>query len=113
MGEARDKPPQQDGDSDSGLMEFLDRLSQCTGESALLDFCRKYNLHGTPKIFTGCEDRYYDFRKRIAVKFNINFHEVYITGSAKLGFNPHKRQLFSYDSDVDVAIVSASLYDEI
>jgi hypothetical protein len=113
MGDALGTPLERDDYSDNDLMQFLDRLSKCTGESALLDFCRKYSLHGTPKIFSGYEDRYYEFRKRIADKFNINFHEVFITSSAKLGFNPHKRQLFSYDSDVDIAIVSASLYESI
>ncbi len=62
-------------------------------------------------MFSGREDDYYEFRKRLAVKFDISFHEVFITGSAKLGFSPHKRTLFSYDSDVDVAIVSPLLYE--
>jgi hypothetical protein len=107
------RPPPSDDDSERDLRQFLDGLSKCSGESALLDFCRKYSLHGTPRIFSGSEDAYYDFRKRIADKFNINFHEIFITGSAKLGFNPHKRRLFSYESDIDVAIVSTSLYDRI
>ena len=91
----------------------MDCLSRCAGETAVLDFCRKRLLHGTPKIFRGREDAYYDFRKRIANEFNVNFHEVFIIGSAKLGFSPHKQRLFSYDSDVDVAIVSMALYERI
>ena len=55
----------------------------------------------------------YDFRKRIADNFNISFHEIYITGSAKLGFSPYKRTEFGYESDIDVAIVSSKLFDEI
>lgn len=96
------------------MMEhFLAGLASISNEEELLDFCRKNSLHGTPKIFDGAEDRYYDFRKRIAEKFQVNFHEVFITGSAKLGFSPFKEKLFDYDSDIDVAIVSSDLYERI
>ena len=46
-------------------------------------------------------------------KFSINFHEVFITGSSKLGFSPFKKKLFDYDSDIDVAIISSELYERI
>ena len=78
-----------------------------------MNFCRKAVLHGTPWIFKGREDDYYEFRNRIAKKFNISFHEIYITGSAKLGFSPYKKTEFSYESDVDVAIVSSQFFDQI
>ena len=95
------------------LNEFLNHLRTLSNDDLLLDFCRKRTLHGTPWIFRGMEDNYYLFRKRIADKFNINFHEVYITGSAQLGFSPLRKTLFSLDSDIDVALVSSSLYDKI
>ena len=82
-------------------------------EDKLIDYCRKYVLHGTPYIFQNRDNEYYDFRKRIANKFQISFHEVYITGSAKLGFSPYKRKIFDYDSDIDITIVSSRLYEEI
>jgi len=92
---------------------FLENLAAIGDDNSLLDFCRKRSLHGTPSIFTNREDVYYEFRKRIAHKFCINFHEVFITGSAKLGFSPYKAKVFDYDSDIDVAIVSAELYERI
>jgi predicted nucleotidyltransferase len=95
------------------MEEFIAQLLATLDDVELLDFCRRRSLHGTPKIFEGAEDRYYAFRKRIAEKFGINFHEVFITGSAKLGFSPSKRKPFDLDSDIDVAIVSAKLYDTI
>lgn len=95
------------------IEHFFADLINTQNEEALLDFCRKNNLHGTPKIFDGAENKYYDFRKRIAEKFSVNFHEVFITGSAKLGFSPFKKKLFDYDSDIDVAIVSPTLYEKI
>jgi hypothetical protein len=95
------------------LQNFLNSL-QCLGsDGELIDYCRKYVLHGTPYIFINREDEYYDFRKRIAINFNISFNEVFITGSAKLGFSPLKEKQFDYDSDIDVAIVSNVLYEEI
>jgi hypothetical protein len=95
------------------MEDFLAELSALPDDETLLDFCRRRTLHGTPAVFAGREDDYYDFRKRIAQKFEINFHEVFITGSAKLGFSPHKRKSFDYDSDIDVAIISAELYDRV
>ena len=95
------------------MKTFNSTLLKIIDEDELLDFCRKYILHGTPKIFDNSEDQFYEFRKRIATKFEINFYEIYITGSAKMGFSPPKQKIFDYDSDVDVAIVSCILYDKI
>ncbi len=95
------------------MEEFLATLVTTPDEDGLVDFCRRRALHGTPAVFNGNEDAYYEFRKRIANKFSISFHEVFITGSAKLGFSPYKQKPFDYDSDVDVAIMSAELYDRI
>lgn len=95
------------------LQIFLKSLRELKNDEELIDYCRKYVIHGTPYIFLDREDEYYEFRKRIANKFNIFFNEVFITGSAKLGFSPRKRKNFDYDSDIDVAIISNQLYEEI
>lgn len=95
------------------MQYFLTNLVATANEDELIDFCRRRTLHGTPAIFGGNEDAYYEFRKRIANKFSISFHEVFITGSAKLGFSPYKTKIFDYDSDIDVAIISADLYEQI
>lgn len=93
------------------MQAFLNHLKEINNDDELLDFCRRKNLHGTPKLFEGREDDHYEFRKKISQKFNINFHEIYITGSAKLGFSAHKRKLFDFDSDIDIAIISSDLYE--
>lgn len=93
--------------------EFKRQLSSLNNENEVSDFCRKLVLHGIPFIFKDNEHNYYEFRKKIAIKFNISFHEVYITGSAKLGFSPFKDKDFDLDSDIDVAIISEKLFDEI
>ena len=95
------------------IEEYLKALKAIDSEEAVLDFCRRRILHGTPAVFAGNEDSYYEFRKRIAKHFGINYHEVFITGSAKLGFNPNEKRLFGLESDIDIAIISAELYDRI
>lgn len=95
------------------MEEYLARLASINDESELLDFCRKKILHGTPYVFINKEDEYYEFRKKIANNFRIDFHNILITGSGKLGFSPHKNKKFDYDSDIDVAIISSKLYDEV
>ncbi|QDV70889.1 hypothetical protein Poly24_46220 [Rosistilla carotiformis] len=95
------------------LDEFLADLNCQRTDEQLIDFCRKRVLHGTPRVFTTRDDDFYEFRKKIAVKFEIPFHEVYITGSAKLGFSPFKRKDFDLDSDIDVALVSPALFERI
>lgn len=95
------------------IKEFQTRIKTTSNDEMLLDFCRKSVLHGTPHIFKNKEDDFYEFRKRIAEKYEISFNDIYITGSAKLGFSPYKSTTFSYDSDIDVAIVSRKLFESI
>lgn len=95
------------------LDEFSAELKSKIDEEGILDFCRKHVLHGTPYVFNTRDEEFYDFRKRIANKFDIPFHEVFITGSAKLGFSPFKKKSFDYDSDIDVAIVSPRLFEKL
>jgi len=75
------------------------------------EFCRKYILHGIPYVFQGDEMKYFNFRRRIANKYSVSFHEIYVTGSGKLGFSPYKNKDFDLDSDIDVAIISEDLFD--
>lgn len=93
------------------MKEFLERLEKVVSDDDLLDLTRKELLHGTPFVFKDNDADFYEFRKRIAKHFEIGFHEIFITGSGKLGFSPHKGTFFSYDSDIDVAIVSDYLFD--
>ncbi len=95
------------------LKDFYKKIRDAYSDEDVLDFCRKYVLHGTPFIFLEKEELFYDFRKRIGKKFNISFHEIYIIGSAKLGFSLHKKTPFDLDSDIDVALVSQGLFDSI
>lgn len=93
--------------------EFFRELDSLDPDNAeqLDDFCRKHILHGIPHIFQNNEQSYFNFRCRIAKKYCVPFHEIYITGSGKLGFSPHKNKDFDLDSDIDVAIISENLFD--
>lgn len=95
------------------MEEFYKDLVKQDSDDKVLDFCRKRVIHGTPFVFDGKEDNYYLFRKSISTQFDVPFHEIYIVGSAKLGFSPHKQKAFDLDSDVDVAIVSGTLFSKI
>lgn len=93
--------------------DFVATLRGLASEEKILNFTRKYVIHGIPYIFKDKENEYYDFRKRISEKWNVSFHEVFITGSAKLGYSYHKDKDFDENSDIDVAIVSTVLFNEI
>jgi predicted nucleotidyltransferase len=96
----------------SQIEEFRKSLSGCDSHESLIDLCRRTVLHGTPSVFSGRENQFYSFRKTIAEKFSVNFHEVYIVGSAKLGFSPFKNyKPFDQNSDIDVSIVSRDLFE--
>jgi len=95
------------------LERFDTSLRAMTSDIEVLDFCRKHILHGTPFVFENRDEEFYEFRKRIGEKFKIPFYEIYITGSAKLGFSPFKRKAFDLDSDIDIALVSPNLFESI
>ena len=91
--------------------KFDSVLLSCINDEDILDFARKYIIHGTPYVFEGREDEYFEFRNRISKHFAIDYYQIYIVGSGKLGFSYMKGTKFGYDSDIDVAIVSEELFD--
>ncbi|WGE81263.1 hypothetical protein NYR66_10115 [Actinobacillus equuli subsp. haemolyticus] len=97
---------------DAELISFKEKLKGYCEEN-LLEFTRREVIHGTPFIFRENERSFYDFQNRIAKKWNVIFHEIYITGSAKLGFSFFKDTMFDENSDIDVAIVSNSLFNRV
>lgn len=58
----------------------------------------------------------HELRVNIAGEFGADINDVYVVGSAKLGFSPKPGQYFKHfsdQSDIDVALVNANLYTEI
>jgi len=91
--------------------ELQDIIKDADSEEQRLRFVQKHLFHGLPQVFNGNEEGYFDFRNKIAEKFQISFHEVFIVGSAKLGYSYFKNTYFDYDSDIDVVIVNEKLFD--
>lgn len=70
-------------------------------------------------IFGECcelsQQDYFNLRSEVAKNFRLHPNEVLVVGSAKLGFSLSPRHLyreFCDDSDIDVAIVSSTLFDK-
>lgn len=95
------------------LEEFNSELILLENDDEILNFTRKYVIHGVPHIFQGNEEKFFDFRKTISDKWDVIFNEVFITGSAKLGFSYYKNKKFDENSDVDIAIISPVLFDKV
>lgn len=75
---------------------------------------RQFVITGTAALLS--EELYFNLRSEVAERFSLHPTEVLIVGSAKLGFSiaPKKRyRPFNDSSDVDVAIVSDRLFDDI
>ncbi|MGC4083663.1 MAG: hypothetical protein QM736_16535 [Vicinamibacterales bacterium] len=62
------------------------------------------------------DPQYFDLKKAVADHFGVHHSAVLLVGSGKLGFSvvPHKRYHHFHDrSDLDLAVVSADLFDQI
>lgn len=97
-------------DIETRILSFKNDLKELGTEGVV----RKYLLHGDCVALT--TNAYMDLRSKVAKEFNIHPNEVYVVGSAKLGFSiaPHKKfQHFNHNSDIDVAVISPNLFNEL
>lgn len=92
--------------------ELLAKIEYANSDGEYLRIVRKYLIHGIPYVFKDNPNRYYDFREQIASHWHVGFQEVLILGSGKLGYSYHKDSEFSVESDIDVAIVNQSLFED-
>ena len=90
----------------------FNKLILAGGEEGLSSLVDKYLIQGLPFVFSGSDENYYDFKKKVADEFNIGTHEIFIVGSGKLGFSYRKGKVFTKESDIDVAIVDEKLFSE-
>lgn len=77
-------------------------------------FITKWFFEHIPYIFDGEEDEYIHWREKIAKNLRVDPTDIFVTGSAALGFslNPNKNfKHFDEKSDVDVSIVSQHYFD--
>lgn len=75
----------------------------------------RYLLFGTPYVFENDEETFFALKADIADYLNIKQTQIYVVGSAKLGFSIAPGKLFKNfddDSDIDIAIIDDVLYLE-
>lgn len=92
------------------LDDFKAELRATAQDVQLIEFTQRHILHGTPYVFRDRENDYYNFKRRLCAEFEVAHTEIFIVGSAKLGFSPHKGTSFTLDSDIDLAIVSGDFF---
>ena len=93
------------------LINFKDDLNALPP----LQIVRKHIISGDCFILS--HDLYFDLRSGVAHHFGLHPNEVFVVGSAKLGFSvaPAKRfrPFRRNKSDIDVALVSSRLFDQV
>jgi len=73
-------------------------------------------LEGSVFYFKGDLRRYFDFKYKIAEKLNVHPKDIEVVGSARLGFRLAQQKAgepFGPDSDIDVVVVSNTLFEEV
>lgn len=78
-----------------------------------IQIVRKHIISGDCFILS--QDKYFDLRSEVAEHFGLHPNEVFVVGSAKLGFSvaPKNRyREFSDESDIDIAMVSSMLFEQ-
>ncbi|SEN30196.1 hypothetical protein [Nitrosomonas marina] len=75
---------------------------------------RKYVLNGS--CFALSDENHYRLREEVCEHFKVEFNDVILVGSGRLGFSLKQSKRFSEfgeDSDIDLAIVSTPLFEKI
>lgn len=94
----------------SRLEEFKSDLTRMTP----LQIVRKHVVFGDCAAMS--QQDYFQLRQAVSAKFDLHPNNVLVVGSGKLGFSiaPNKRyKLFGDRSDLDVVIVSDTLFDSV
>lgn len=92
--------------------EFKGILSARSDEALV----REHVLGGQPHVFTDWPEGFDLMRSHLRARLGTSEDSIVVVGSAKLGFslNPDRfGQRFSDQSDVDVVVVDARLFDEL
>ncbi|COF21717.1 hypothetical protein [Bacillus cereus] len=79
------------------------------------EFVKRYITHGTPYVFDGDQEMYFEVKKVISSHFEIEPEDVMMVGSGKLGFSLNTDQLWKPiddESDLDMVIISDKVFDK-
>lgn len=96
---------------DAALIKEAARIG---GEPSRIAIARLWLSEGIPYAFKGCPGIYESLRTWLGSRLSVDPKEVHVTGSARLGQSLSPHQLgkpFCDDSDLDLFIVSESLFD--
>lgn len=91
--------------------ELVDLLTESSDFS---DVVQEVIFAGTPYVFEASPDVWVQVRAQLATGLETSEDSIYIVGSAKMGYSLAPRkfgQPFADDSDIDVVVVDANLYD--
>lgn len=91
---------------------MLDYLDEIRSSSFLpKKEARKIFLNHRPAALYNNQEVLYAIREEIAFKQGVPLSCIYVCGSAQVGYSPFKKKYFNATtSDLDVAIISSSLY---
>lgn len=92
----------------------IDKFKEELGRSADADMVQRFITSG--ECFQLNPESYFELKSIVSSEFGLHHSQVLIIGSAKLGFSiaPSKRFWhFRDESDIDVAIISDSLFDSV
>jgi len=95
----------------------MDRIDIFKNSLAALDpkqVVRRHILSGVSHALP--EEKEFELKDRISDYFDVEFSEVVVVGSGKLGFSiaPRKRyREFNEESDIDIAVVSEKLFNKV
>jgi hypothetical protein len=95
---------------DERILRFKEDLS--TEET--LTIVNKYITHGSSVLLD--DETYFSLKNEVAKQFNIHTTNIFMVGSAKMGFSikTSRRFLpFGNSSDIDIAIISNALFEQI
>ena len=99
----------------NSVQERLDKFKVDLIELPLIQVVRKHIISGDCFILP--HDLYFDLRSEVADHFGLHPNEVFVVGSAKLGFSVVPKKRFRpfrrNKSDIDIALVSSKLFDQV
>jgi len=79
-----------------------------------IQMLRKYVFNAESQILDS--DQHFRLKEQVCEHFEVEFNDIIMVGSGKLGFSikPSRRfQAFGDDSDIDIAVVSPKLFEKV
>lgn len=93
---------------------MIDDFKKDLSDLSSLQIVRKYIFSAESHILT--TDQHYQLKERVCEHFQVEYNDVIMVGSGKLGFSikPSRRfEAFGDESDIDIAVVSTKLFEKV